>query len=230
MIRVFCEVPEIAGFEPLTGPEDMGDPEAVTRSLEQKGIFIKDPEGGYYLPEELTFIMMTIGQADSAFSIVRADKRMSAFFKGDTIVAVFRENDEYRIMWIPFLHLLIGAIAGFMEPFLNEVPGEVEEYAGSDEPAIPEGSVAETLRNRITSEGFAEESAVNFYKGGQLLGGRWISVFSDGKQQKMIDVSEERVICSTPDKKDTVNAISYVIARMHADAIREIMDTEESSL
>ncbi|MBR0469518.1 MAG: hypothetical protein IJJ16_07395 [Mogibacterium sp.] len=214
-IKAFCGMPDAEDLGVPVDPDVMNDPEAVVSSLTERGCLTEDPEGGYFLPEELTFFMMVIGQAVSSASVVRADKSMNIFFKGDSIVVALRENEKYQIMWIPFMHLLVGAVSSFMAPFINEESGDV--------PGLGSGT-ADELRGRILERGFAEESSVRFFASHEALGDKAVRVFSDGKKQLMLEVSGDRTNCSAPDKSDMVNALTRVLAGMHASAIREVLE------
>ena len=203
-----CRLPD--GFPQPQTTEGMNWEETAV-ALQKNQLLLADPQGGYSLPEELTHLLMLMHRADAGFSIRGNDRGLVASFQADAIVLLEYRASRCELMWLPFLPMLIGACANLLEPFLNEKT-EAEE-------PCPD-TLFEQYRERIRGAGAALEWQLDFYRDG-VRTDQLVELYSDGLRQLMLQKEDGVMRCSVPDKADCVNAITRIVARLHAYAIEK---------
>jgi hypothetical protein len=208
-LRMFCELPGLPGFPDMQEPIPADRSLEAVHSLEEKGYLEKDEEGKYALGEELSFLMICMKNASSAFSVTMKDKAMSSYFLEDVIV-LLQKTQDYELLWLPHLPLLIGAIAEFLQPFINrETTGQM---------TCPADQLA-SVRERLLAEGCTKLWELSFYEGGDRDSSREMELYGDSRRQVHLRRDGETLYLSEPDKADLVNSITNVIARLHAQSI-----------
>lgn len=209
-LRVFCEIPELAGFPDLSDPKMAGDPQISIAGLESKGYLGRDEEGKYFLANELTFIMDAANKSITAFSAAGRDRTLAGYFVGDTIILITKKK-EYEVMWLPNMPLLIGAVADFMGPYLNEKTSGGKEYSGDK---------ADEMRKELLSSGWQKSWEVSVYTDGLKDADTFIEVYENVERQIEMMTKEKKLEVSEPDKADLVNSVTAIMAPLHADAIK----------
>ena len=210
-LRVFFELPQLAGFEALPTLEELTGLAKSLEGLVQKEYLHQDEEGKYFLEDELNFLLSVMKQADSAYVIEGRRKRFAAYFKEDAIV-LFIMDEACQIMWLPFLPYLIGATASFLNPFLNSETEELERCTWEE---------LDEVRKKWGESGYEKEWTFTFFQNGVKRIERIFEIYSNGTQQLLFRQEGEHIFVSAPNKADCVNAVTEVVARLHGNAIQK---------
>ena len=213
-LRIFCEIPMLSGFGVLANVRGLPFPEAAVKGLEEKKYLIKDNEGKYLLQEELTFLLMSAKNADSSVVIRGEEKTLSAFILDETIILMMKEQ-ETEIMWLPHLPLLIGAVSGFLKPFLNS--GTTEERVCSPEECEEE-------KKAILKNGGVRQWEISVYEKGIRQKTPLIEIYMEGGRQIQFVTVGQNVSVSCPGYADMVNSITRIIAGRHAESLKKVVE------
>lgn len=211
-LRAFCEAPVMHGFEDITSSEQLVSPEKVLESLTGKGYLLKNEGGEYELREELTFLMKVAVLADAAFVLELSGRKLAAYFKEDAITMITEENDEVKWMWLPFIPLLIGAVAEFIGS--TKATLDIEERTCSL-------SEIGRCREELKADGFKKIQNTTFYKDGIQLGDGTFEVYGNGSAELTIKTVRSEVRIVSQRLEGRVNDITEIIAPLHAHAIRK---------
>ncbi len=210
-LRMFCEIPHLIGFDDILSVDKEADMQGVLSELEKKGYIGKDESGDYYLPEDLTFMLMAAKDASRSVVIERDEKKLMAYFNGDTIILIEKDRD-YELLWLPFLPYLIGDISIFMGPYVNKKTTDKNIYTAEQ---------SEKIRNDLEASVYEHMSKVSFYENGTLCTDRAVDVYGNMKKQVLVVLNRGELIQFSPCKADLINSITTIIAEMHAESIKE---------
>ena len=211
-LLVFSEISMLSPVEP-TDPELLEDVNSILESLKAKE-YIFSEKNEYYLPEELTFFMNVIRDPFAVFTIKSDYKKIWAFFKEDAIILLSKE-ENYEIMWIPYIHLLIGATASFMEPYLNTETSNEHIY---------EIGELDKVRDSLISDGYKKQYEVAVYRSQNTSSTVVYEVFSNTKCQYLVYTKEDKLIVNQPCKMDMVNSLTGITAYLHSDSMKQSID------
>ena len=217
-LLAFSGIPMLTPAEPAE-PSLIEDTEGAVRSLTDKE-YLLDEEGKYYLPEELNFFLDVVRDPFAIFCLRGSDKKMWAFFREDVIILILKDP-EYQIIWIPFIHLLIGATAGFMEPFLNAETTDEKTYTGED---------LEMVRETLTSGGLEKKFEAAVYRGTEPDTTAICEIYGNSEYQAMIHSEGDVLIVNEPCKMDMVNTLTKITAYLHADAMKAGISGKEETV
>ena len=211
LLRAFAEAPIVNGLEDITR-ESLSDAEKVIDDLVSKGCMIVDDDG-YYTTDDLTLILKVIKEPFYSFTIDGAEKTLAAYFKEDAIVLIVKES-EYTVMWIPFLPLLIGAVASFLEPFPDICENAdigCDNLCGIDE-----------IKKKLSDANYALKWIVSYYKGFVKIDELYSEIYDSNRGRVLIEYDENGMNASIPDKAGLVNSITRIIAKFHGESINEV--------
>lgn len=107
---------------------------------------------------------------------------------------------------------LIGAVAGFLNPFLN---AETDELGTCTLNELPE------TREKYENSGYEREWTFSFFEDGEGSRERVFEIYSDGLRQILLRQEGDKIFISAPSKEDCVNAMTKIIARLHANAVQK---------
>ena len=143
---------------------------------------------------------------------------MWVFFKEDAIILILKEKD-YEILWIPYINLLIGAVASFLEPYLNTETSNEHIYELND---------LDKVQNDLVSKGLKKQFEAAVYRNHNVSSNTVYEVYNNALCQYLVCSKRDKLIVNQPCKADMVNALTRITAYLHSDSMKEIIDRKES--
>lgn len=223
-LLMFAEKRRMYGFDELLPIELEEEAQECVQSLCGRGIVRAGGNGKYAIDVTLELLLTVAEQPYGCFFMedLREEesiRKSAVYFRDDVIAFVGQRDENWELMWLPYLPLAVGEIANLHEPFLNTrteraVQGENTENVSTE-------WIDECLRN-----GFFWQWEM---WGEQLEDDRKqfsINVLSDGKTQLLILETEDGIRIFKPDKADYINEITRQLAFLHGKAIQKILQEE----
>ncbi|MDD3253301.1 MAG: hypothetical protein PHV18_12165 [Lachnospiraceae bacterium] len=214
LMMMIMDMETIKGFDQII-PLDVQDIAVQCKeSLIRKKYLLEDQDKKITVSEamELDFEVMKTPYGFLVMDYEKtggSHKRMVMYFRDDAIICVSKE-DEYEVLWIPFLPLAIGAISNWVGSFRNNI---------SD---LSESCDIQTA-SKLWSEycNHAADSEIWRFTGYEnRKEDLRIDVIGTKTEQILFHYKEDKVIVSRPDQVQWMNTIIRWIAPIHGKAIK----------
>lgn len=213
-LLVFSGIPMLTPDD-LTDPSLIEDAEGTMKSLEEKEYLFSE-DGKYFLPDKLNFFLNVMRDPFAILHLRGREKKMWIFFKEDALILLTQDPD-YEIIWIPFMHLLVGATATFMAPYLNADTSDIRTYRLDE---------LESVRQILKESGQQKQFEAIIYSRQNSDKLPIYETYSNSESQYLVRSEGEEMLVSRASKEDIVNGLTRITAHMHADAIKEVIPTD----
>ncbi len=220
-LLMFEDIQGLCGFGEKSVIETEEIAKECLRTLCEKGYIYSEQHKKYAINSTLELILITAANPYGYFIMenLRQDVILSKtviYFLNDVIGIVEQRDENYELIWVPYLPLAIGKVANLHTPFLNRDAVEIGEYTLED---------GEKYIDCYLKKGFKYQWEM---WGKELAKDKKISivVLSDEKEQVLIKESKGKVHIVKPDKEIYVNTITKCIAPIHGNAIRMVYQEE----
>ncbi len=185
--------------------------ENAAGSLKEKEYAVKSEEGKYKLDDGLSFLFYVLNNPYGYFVTEYENKRTdSLVFLNDSIVLLTSNEENFEIMWLPFLPYAIGHTANSLAPFMNENTSSVTLTSDSYEAEVC----------RLTENGYTNSCTFAAFSNEQ---GDYVphgAVLKNENEQIMLIEADGKLCAVKPDKADLVNTLTKLFAPIHSAAIK----------
>lgn len=213
---MFLEVRGLYGFDEVAVIETEAEAEGCEDSLCEKG-YLRTNEEKQYEADPALELIITAAENPYGYLIMEnmqwkgSGFKAVVYFLNDVIGIIEKRNDNYELIWVPYLPLAIGETANLQTTFLNEKTEWIEECLVEE-------------REKYIS--FYEKSgfAVQWDMWGRQLTEEGetcsVRILTNGKEQILIKERQGKVNISKPDKASYVNSIAEWLVFLHGNAIK----------